>query len=206
MIGEKFNRLTVIRQDTGRKDKHRRYWMCACECGKWVSVTTADLRSGNTKSCGCWRSDESKERMTTHGDSKSKLYAVWNMMMSRCYNPKTERYPRYGGRGISVCDEWNHNYPAFRDWALSHGYQDGLTIDRIDVDGNYSPENCRWITNAEQMKNMSTNRYLSHNGETHTLSDWARKVGITPATLHKRLKRGWSLEKALTPIRITVPR
>lgn len=198
MIGEKFNRLTIIRQDTSRKDKTRRYWMCRCDCGKWVSVSTADLKNGNTKSCGCLKRDNAKERLTTHGESKTKLYGVWNTMMSRCYNPKSERYNRYGGRGISVCAEWLHNYTAFRDWAITHGYADGLTIDRIDLDGDYCPENCQWVTSFEQMKNMSTNRFLTLNGETHILSDWARLTGISAATINKRLKRGWSVEKALT--------
>jgi hypothetical protein len=126
-------------------------------------------------------------------------------MMSRCYNPKTERYPRYGGRGITICDEWLHNFPAFRDWAFANGYEEGLTIDRIDVNGNYCPENCRWATTSDQMKNTSTNRYLTLNGETHTLSDWSRLTGIHATTISNRINRGWSLEKALTtPPRITV--
>lgn len=204
MICEKFHRLTVIRQDTSRKNKSRRYWMCRCECGQWVSVTTADLRSGNTKSCGCWKRDKAIEQATTHGESKSKLYGVWNAMMARCYNPNVERYSRYGARGIKVCDEWLHNYVAFRDWALSNGYTDGLTIDRIDVNGNYCPDNCRWATKADQMKNTTTNRFLTYNGETHTLSDWARIVGISASTLSRRLKRGWTMEQALSPSRITV--
>lgn len=197
MIGKKFTRLTVVTQDTTRP-RGNRYWKCLCDCGNTVVARTSDLRSGNTKSCGCYKSSNAKNRMTTHGESSTRLYAVWNAMMSRCYNPNTERYGRYGGRGITVCDEWLHKYPAFRDWAVANGYRDGLTIDRINVDGNYCPENCRWITKAEQQKNTSTNRFLTYNGETHTLSDWARIAGISAPTLSKRLKRGWTLEKALT--------
>jgi hypothetical protein len=119
-------------------------------------------------------------------------------MMTRCNNPKSDRYYRYGGRGIKVCDEWLHNYTAFRDWALSHGYEEGLTIDRIDLDGNYNPENCRWITPSEQMKNTSTNCFLTFNGETLILAEWSRRVGISAETISRRIKRGWSIERALT--------
>jgi hypothetical protein len=119
-------------------------------------------------------------------------------MMTRCNNPNSERYYRYGGRGIQVCGEWMHNFPAFRDWALSHGYEEGLTIDRVDLDGNYCPDNCRWIPAAEQMKNTSASRYLSFNGETLILADWARRVGLTAETISRRIKRGWSVERALT--------
>lgn len=205
MIGEKFNRLTVIRRDTGHRDKTRIHWMCKCECGKWVSVATHDLRSGNTKSCGCLRDEKARANMTTHGESKTKLYAVWNTMMSRCYNPKTERYNRYGGRGITVCDEWLHNYQAFRDWANSNGYKEGLTIDRIDVDGNYCPDNCRWVSSLEQQNNTSRNRYITLDGETHTMAEWARKTGISVAAINSRLKSGWGVKETLTtPVRITV--
>ena len=198
MVGEKFNRLTVISQDSSKKNKKHRYYLCHCDCGKTVSVRSSDLRTGNTKSCGCLKRERLVEMTTTHGESKTKLYNVWNGMMTRCNNPKSDHFYRYGGRGIKVCDEWLHNYTAFRDWALSHGYEDGLTIDRIDVDGNYNPDNCRWITSAEQMKNTSANRLLTFNGETLVLADWARRVGLSPETISKRIKRGWSVEKTLT--------
>lgn len=206
MAGERFNYLTVIGVDESKPIGNGKpmFWLCECDCGNRVSVRAYDVRSGNTKSCGCFKRRKAKELPTTHGESKTKLYGVWNAMMARCYNPNVDRYPRYGARGIKVCDEWLHNYVAFRDWALSNGYTDGLTIDRIDVNGNYCPENCRWVTKADQMKNTSTNRFLTYNGETHTLSDWARIAGISAPTLNKRLKRGWSLEKTLTNGSITV--
>lgn len=200
MIGERFTFLTVIAKDTTkpRGRGHSGYWVCKCDCGKTVSVRTADLKSGNTKSCGCLRSISAKKTRTTHGQSKTKLYGVWNTMKSRCYNSSVERYNCYGARGIQVCDEWLHDFSAFRDWALSTGYRDGLTIDRIDPNGNYEPTNCRWLTNERQANNRTTNRFLVFNNETHTVSEWSAITGISPMALYHRLNRGWSVEKALT--------
>lgn len=204
MVGRRFGRLTVEQLDTFRKKTNRRYWLCRCDCGRVTSANTTDLKSGKCKSCGCLKAEWLKNHATLHGESRTKLYGVWNAMKARCYNPNAARYPRYGARGIEVCDEWRHDYYSFKDWAIANGYAEGLTIDRVDVNGNYCPDNCRWITSAEQMKNMSSNRMLTHNGETHTLSEWAKMVGITAPTLSKRLKRGWSLEQALTTVRISV--
>ena len=132
-----------------------------------------------------------------HNESGSRLYSIWKNMRRRCSNPHCAYYHSYGGRGISVCAEW-HKYENFRDWALTHGYKDGLTIDRIDNDRNYAPDNCRWATMKQQSNNTRTNRVIAHNGESHTLTEWSDIVGIRFATLWDRLDNGWSIERALT--------
>lgn len=133
--------------------------------------------------------------MKSHGMFGTKIYGVWGHMKSRCYNPKVERYKNYGGRGIKVCDEWQ-NFEGFYEWAIRSGYKEGLTIDRINVDGDYCPENCRWATKETQMNNTTRNRYVTYKGETHTVSEWSRKLGIPYKTLFKRINDGWSVEKA----------
>ena len=118
-------------------------------------------------------------------------------MKGRCYNPNNNRYKYYGGRGITVCDEWKNDFMAFYDWSITHGWKEGLTIDRIDVNGNYCPENCRWIPLSDQMGNRTNSRYLTFNGETKTLAQWSKISGISSDTISNRLNRGWSVEDAL---------
>jgi hypothetical protein len=137
-----------------------------------------------------------------HNGKGTRLYRIWKTMKTRCFNKNFYKYPRYGGRGIIVCEEWKTNFVAFRDWALRNGYADNLTIDRIDNNGNYEPNNCQWITQSENSKKMQANHkgkvIITYNGETHKLSDWARKLGINQSTLLHRLIRGWSVERTLT--------
>ena len=137
----------------------------------------------------------------THKSNNQRLLSVWRTMLYRCENPKSNRYKNYGGRGIRVCEEW-HNVDNFTNWAEAHGYRSGLTIDRIDQNGMYCPENCRFATHEEQANNKTSNRLLEFNGETKTESEWARQIGIKASTLSFRINRGWSVEKALTtPVR-----
>ena len=132
---------------------------------------------------------------------KTRLHKIWESMRARCYDKNHIHFENYGGRGIYVCGEWS-DYVHFRDWALNNGYSEDLTIDRIDVNGDYCPENCRWVTMKEQQNNKRTNRYISMNGETHTISNWSEITGIKKTTLKERLNSGWSVEKALTtPVR-----
>lgn len=150
LTGKKFGRLTVIgRAPTVR---NRTYWLCECDCGKRISVDGGNLRGGHTESCGCLQKERASQANTTHGMRGTRLYRIWNCMRNRCYRKSYHAYKHYGGRGIRVCPEWN-SFEPFRDWAMSYGYKDDLSIDRIDVNGNYSPENCRWVTMAYQNQN-----------------------------------------------------
>lgn len=127
-----------------------------------------------------------------------RLYGIWTGIKGRTQNHNNKCYKNYGGRGITVCDEWENSYEAFRDWALANGYQDDLTIDRIDNDGNYCPENCRWVDRITQNNNRRSNHFITHNGETKTITQWARETGLNSQIISGRLKLGWSIEDALS--------
>lgn len=198
LTGQRFGKLTVIErtQSTNKNAK----WICECECGKIVSVFGADLRSGKTKSCGCLFSEQLARRNYKHGLSKCKLVDVWRGMKNRCCNPNNEAYDNYGGRGITICDEWINDFESFYNWSISNGYSDNLSIDRIDNDKGYSPDNCRWATRKEQANNKRTNRRIYYKGVTLTAREWENATGINSHTIIKRLEMGWDVEKALTTI------
>lgn len=200
LTGQKFSRLTVI----GRAPNHgrRTMWNCKCDCGKEVTVRAENLRSGNSKSCGCLKIDHHPK--TANGLGKTRLAGILNSMKQRCYNPKYSQYYLYGGRGIRICDEWLNDSNNFYSWAFNHGYKEDsvqaeCSIDRIDVDGNYCPENCRWVDSFAQANNTRRNIFYEFNGERHTLTEWSRIVGIKSGTLYNRINSlGWSIEDALT--------
>lgn len=196
LTGSRFGRLVVI----GRYGRRGRSvaWLCKCDCGAEIVTRGDSLRKGATQSCGCIHKEQLQHRNYTHGLTHTRLHNIWGCMVQRCYNNKTPCYNLYGGRGITICDEWRNEFKSFYDWSISNGYADNLTIDRIDVNGNYSPDNCRWVTMKEQSNNRSTNRFLEYNGERHTISEWGELLGIDSETLSSRLRRGWSVEKTLT--------
>lgn len=199
LTGQRFGRLVV--KNRGKTIKRASggtilYWLCECDCGNKVEAVGGDLKSNKTLSCGCYQRKRSKEYHTTHGMCHTRIHDIWLGMKKRCDNSNFSAYHRYGGRGIKVCDEWQAFEP-FYEWAMGNGYSNELTIDRIDVNGNYEPSNCRWATIEEQANNTSRNRYLTFNGETHTIAEWAKILGISYGTLSSRIKRGWTITDAV---------
>ena len=200
LTGFKFGRLTVISRAKDRIEpsgKHRIMWYCRCDCGNEKIVCGESLRDGRSTSCGCFRTDIMREK-TTHRCEPKHLYGLYNSMKARCYNQNTKAYKDYGGRGVYVCDQWRNDFSAFRDWAFSNGYKRGLSIDRIDNSGPYSPDNCRWATMEEQCNNRRSNHLIAINGQTRTLSQWAKIYHKNPKTIFSRVYSGWSPERAVT--------
>lgn len=194
LIGKKKNMLTVIGFERP-PDKGRIKLKCKCDCGNTVLVLPYQFRNGAVKSCGCILNNDKIK----HGLSKNPLYQDWASMIRRCYNQNADNYERYGGRGIFVCEEWRDSPEKFIKWVESTGGRPkGTTLDRIDNDGPYSPENCRWATYTQQSRNKRSNRFLTYNGETKCLSDWCKEFGLKNETLRARLNGGWSVEMALT--------
>lgn len=162
LTGKRFGKLTVIRE-TGKKNGHY-VWECKCSCGEIINVVGSKLTNGHTKSCGCFRKDNTKNISCSHGLSHTRLYRIWNNIKSRCLNPRVDNYKFYGAKGVSVCQEWLNDFQVFYDWAITHGYKDNLTIDRKDSDGDYCPENCQWITQSENATRANNKRWAVPNG------------------------------------------
>jgi hypothetical protein len=197
LIGQKFGCWSV----TGREIKNRKtIWKCKCVCGTERLIVRCNLTRGQTTNCGCLQRLKTAERLKTHGESKTKLYGVWCAMRRRCYLKTTKDYKNYGARGIKVCDQWNEGYQSFKDWALQFGYVEGLTLERNDVNGDYTPDNCAWITKAEQAKNTRRSVMLTIEGETKPLTQWAEIHGMNKGTLGSRYRsRRWSMNEILIP-------
>lgn len=207
LIGKKYGRLTIlsaVREKRGN-DKHNKiYVTCECECGTIKDYRYQHLQKGSIQSCKCLLRESASINNCTHNSSNTRLYNIYNHMKNRCYNKNDLRYKDWGGRGITICDEWLNNFAAFQEWALSHGYQDDLTIDRIDNDKNYCPENCRWTTYKKQANNKRNNYYITINNETKTLSEWCELYNIVIDVVTNRINQlKWDPLKALTtPIQV----
>lgn len=205
-IGSKFGKLTVVGFDHVVRGKTTAWnWIMKCDCGEIRSVNPKKAINGCTKSCGCGK----KERIISynhvakvkHGGRHDYLYSIWHGIKSRCYRKTDFSYPNYGGRGIEMCDEWVSDYSVFRDWAMSNGYEAGLSIDRIDTNGNYCPDNCRWATSKTQQNNRRNNVRYNIFGKSMTLSEISDETGVPYGTIHQRLRKGWDIDRAAcTPV------
>lgn len=193
--GDKFGRLTIIKEIDGTR--YSRRILCKCDCGKNKVVDLTALISGNTQSCGCLKKELVRAKNLTHGLSGSKLHHIWTSMKQRCFNPNDQSYFNYGARGIRVSQEWL-DFQEFYKWAMSNGYREGLTIERTDNDGNYEPSNCKIIPFSEQSKNRRSNHWIEFSGERKTMSQWARDLGFKRETIKDRIRSGWPIEKVLT--------
>ena len=198
MGGERHGKLIVL-GFAGIDKRGEAVWRCKCDCGNITQVTGYKIRSGHTTSCGCVRRNRLGNKNRTHGMSETRLYTTWLGMKARCNRPTEQNYYLYGGRGISVCDEWEKSFESFKDWALENGYTDKLTIDRKDTNGNYCPENCKWSTVYEQANNKRNNHFIDAFGLHLTVAQWSRRSGIGVATILRRVNfLGWSGQDAVS--------
>ena len=189
--GERYGRWLVLGRF--KRESNSSQAFCKCDCGTEKYVRFTHLKSGRSVSCGCYR----KELYTVHGKSDFRIYQVWADMKGRCQNKKDRNYKNYGGRGVSVCEEWQEFQP-FMEWALVNGYADALTIERIDNNGNYEPDNCKWVMQSEQCQNRRSCNYITYKGITKNITQWAKETGLHRAVLYYRISSGWSIEKAFT--------
>ena len=197
LTGRTFGRLTVIQYD---HSKNGAYWLCRCECGKTKVIKGNSLTRGVTTSCGCKSREMSISRSTTHGMTGTRIYRIRSGMIARCYKENATSYPKYGAKGITVCDEWlgENGFINFYNWAMENCYKDNLTLDRINPKGNYEPSNCRWATYKEQANNTKATVFLTYDGETKPASEWAEIVGISQSAITRRKRKGWTDEECLT--------
>jgi len=206
LIGERFGRLLVIQktQDNVNRPGEKRIaekWLCRCDCGTEREVFTVALlrKKEPTLSCGCYTRDRITKQNITHGETYTRLFRTWSGMKTRCYNPMSDHWSDYGARGIKICDEWLNNFIVFRDWAMKNGYNDNLTIDRKDVDGDYTPENCRFANAKSQANNRRSNQFLDIDGVKLTYTEWAQRLGAKDRDIiNRRLKKGWTEKEAVT--------
>lgn len=200
ITGKRFNDLVVIERVENASGGVVR-WKCLCDCGNTTIVRGSNLKNGNVKSCGC---RVYKSHNATHNMSKTRIYREWAAIKSRCYNKNLKSYKDYGGRGIKVCNEWLNSFESFKEWAYSNGYEDNLTIERKDIDGDYCPSNCTWIPFREQQRNRRICYAFEYNGRQQDLSSWCKELNLPYKNIHNRIyKLGWPFERAISePVHI----
>lgn len=196
LTDKRFGKLVALRKGAKKEGRSTSYWECACDCGNVVPIRVDHLTGGRVQSCGCVRKEQASKMNASHGMSKTSEYKIWKLIKDRCYNPKTPNYERYGGKGITVSDEWRESFEAFyRDMgprpSLLH------SVDRMDGTKGYYKGNCRWATDIEQANNMSTNIHYTFDGERKTLADWCREFDINYKAMHALLTRGVEFEDAV---------
>lgn len=202
ILNQKFGRLTAIEKSNNICGKTA--WKCICDCGNIAYVTTSNLTCNRIKSCGCIKQELLMRRNITHNQRHTRLYEVWKGIKQRCYNPKHRAYHNWGGRGIKMCEDWKNNFQSFHDWSYANGYcpenqkdeKNKLTIDRIDVNGNYEPSNCRWVKRSKQARNTRANKIISYRNEEYCLVEWCEILDLYYSTVSARLLKGWSVERA----------
>lgn len=195
LTGRKFGRWAVIRLHPERSG-HNVMWLCRCECGVERAVAKCSLVYGKSTSCGCYNSECSKKRFTTHSKSKTTLYRIYTSMLRRCYDEGCPQFCDYGGRGIEVCERWRTGFEAF--YADMGDRPEDKSLDRIDNDGPYSPENCRWATRSEQANNRRDSKWVEYRGKTQTLRQWANELTLDYDLVKYRINRGWTPDEAFT--------
>ncbi len=190
LTGNKYGRLTVVGL-SDKKSGRKSFWVCKCDCGNEKLVRSDSLKSGDVKSCGCLKKEQDDINLdrTAHNHSKTNLHSKWLGIKARCYNPKEKAYKYYGARGITMCDEWKNDFVTFENWALNNGYTPDLTIERINVNDIYKPENCKWIPFKEQANNRRTTIWIEWQGQKKSLTQWADELGINRGTLNSRYSR-----------------
>ena len=194
LTGQRFGSLLVVER-RGSDSKGQALWLCRCDCGTEKIIRGHDLKGG-VKSCGCSRIKSTG--LYKHGLSNTKLHGIWRGIKDRCYNKNNKNYSTYGARGIKMCDEWLNDFVKFYEWANQNGYKEGLTIDRIDRNGDYCPDNCRWATWTQQANNTSKNIHVTINGETKTVPEWSRALGLNYRSVRTRITKGMDPVLALT--------
>jgi len=193
LIGQKFNMWTVIKE-AGRDKYGKVVLECVCDCGKKRIVHGGNLKNGMSKNCGCMRKKLFNNKK--HGLRKHPLHTVWSAMKARCYNQNRECYKHYGGRGITICDEWKNDFKAFYDWAIANDWQKGLEIDRINNNGNYEPLNCRFVGRKEQVNNRRNSTLILYKNKTKTLTEWCEILKLNHHTIRSRIRYEWKIETA----------
>lgn len=201
LTGKRFGRLVVIEK---AKTEHKSTrWKCKCDCGNECTVLAENLKTGHTTSCGCYREEKRPSLRYKHGQRHTRIYSTYTKIKDRCYNPNNPSYSRYGGRGITICDEWKKNPESFIKWAYDNGYDEKAaygecTLDRIDNDKGYSPDNCRWVNEQVQANNRRSNKRYEYNGETHTIAEWSRILNVNMGTMVSGLLNGKTIEHYAT--------